>query len=243
MQRPLPTTRWSLVLRAGGNRCDPLVRRSLEELCQSYWPPLYAHLRRRGLSAEDAEDRVQGFFTDLLSRDDLGRADASRGRFRAFLFASLDHFVCKQYRHDRAVVRGGQVTVVSLDQFAQRQSDAESLASYDVAVEDADPEKIFNRGWARWLVFQTLAQLRADYAARGKESWFDQLQPALTGQADTMDRQAVAQSLGMTATAVKVAIHRLRQEYRRRLVASVAETVDDPEEIGQERRFLFNALR
>ncbi len=238
----LPTTRWSLVVRAGGDRTDPMVRRSLEELCQSYWPPLYAYLRRRGTSAADAEDDVQGFFADLLSRDDLARVDASRGRFRAFVFTALDHYVAKRVRHETAQRRGGHVEIISLQVADSHRMSAESLTQWELTDNGLDAEALFDRNWARWLVSKTFDELRAEYTAEGKQEWFDALSCFLSESDAVADRRCLAEQLGLSATALKVAIHRLRAKFRSRLVTAVAETVDDPAEIGQERRLLFDAL-
>lgn len=240
--RRLPTTRWSVVLSAAGDRSDPIVQRSLEELCQSYWPPLYAYLRRRGLRPEDAEDCIQDFFSELLRREDIAKADSTRGRFRAFLFASLDHFLSKRFRGERAQRRGGDVRTFSLAYLARDRDQAETLVDWEPADERHDPARMFDRDWARWLVAQTLSQLRAEYVATGKGAWFDELQSVLTGSGDFPDRAAVSARLGISATAMKVAIHRLRQRYRQRLIAAVAETLENPGDVGQERRALFEAL-
>ncbi len=238
----LPTTRWSLVIQAGGDRTDPVVRRSLDELCENYWPPLYAYLRRRGFSCDDAADDVQGFFADLLGRDSLQLADMARGRFRAFLFSSLDNYVSKRIRHDHAACRGGGIRVVSLATIESGRDQAESLSQWEATDSNGDAEASFDRHWARWLVSKTLADLAKEYAADDKQRWFDLLRPTLEDSGDSVDRAAVASELGLSSTALKVAIHRLRKRYRQRLIAAVAETVNDPSEIGQERRLLFASL-
>ena len=241
----LPTTRWSLVLRAGEVSEDPALRRSarqsLEELCESYWPALYGYLRRRGKSRQDAEDLIQGFFTNLLERDSIAQADATRGRFRAFLYASLDHYVANENRRAGAVRRGGASTTFSIDR--RRLDDADQYVSESLAEKDNDPAKLFDREWARCLIRQTIEQLRDEYQAKGKAEWFEALAPMLTTEdGAAQDRGEIAKQLGLSATALKVAIHRLRVAYRERLLDAVAQTVESPGDSGRERQWLFEAL-
>ncbi len=242
----LPSTRWSLVIRAGETSGDSSVRRlarqSLEELCAIYWPALYGYLRRRGRSRQDAEDLIQGFFANLLERDSIAAADASRGRFRAFLYASLDHYVANEHRRENALKRGGDATTFSLDR--------ESLDHFDRSFpEDAladhtgDPATLFDRQWAYCLIRQTLVELERDYQAKGKGEWFSKLAPMLTStDTDGPSREQIASELGLSSTALKVAIHRLRATYRKRLLDAVAQTVENPADSGRERQCLFDAL-
>lgn len=242
----LPTTRWSLVARAGYDLGDPefggQARQSLEELCQSYWPALYGYLRKRGYSEADAEDLIQGFFANLIQRQSIATASESRGRFRAFLYAALDHFVSNEYRRENAQKRGGGDATFSLDQERLREVNRR-FESSDAADEHADPVRCFDHQWAVLLVSQTLKELEAEYESSGRGDWFRALSPLLSAsEINAEDRSAIAERLGLSATALKVAIHRLRKTYRDRLVQAVAETLDDPSEWGREREHLFRAL-
>ncbi|WP_161604339.1 RNA polymerase sigma factor [Roseiconus nitratireducens] len=240
----LPTTRWSLVLQAAGDEVsDSIAKASLEELCAAYWPALYGYLRRRGRTPHDAEDLVQGFFSDLLARDSIGSADATRGRFRAFLYTALDHYVANQHRRQTAVRRGGRETVLSLQGDQRQAIERDGWFETEVVDRHGDPQSLFDRQWAKCLLRQTLDGLRDEYQRRGQAEWFDRLAPLLTGaEPDTQQRSALAEELGLSRTALKVAIHRLRVRYRQRLLDAVAQTVEDPCQSGEERQWLFRAL-
>ncbi|QEF97331.1 Sigma-70 region 2 [Stieleria maiorica] len=242
----LPSTRWSLVVRAGvisGDASDrQLARQSLEELCAIYWPALYGYLRRRGRSRQDSEDLIQGFFANLLERDSIAAADASRGRFRAFLYSSLDHYVANEHRRETAVKRGGTVSTFSIDAESFDNADR-SVGTDGIADQNADPAALFDRQWALCLIRQTIAELRREYEAKGKGEWFAKLAPMLTStDTDAPSRTQLAADLGLSATALKVAIHRLRATYRARLLEAVAQTVENPDDSGRERQWLFDAL-
>jgi RNA polymerase sigma-70 factor (ECF subfamily) len=230
------TTRWSIVLGAGGggNRAD--AGRALAALCETYWPPLYAFLRRSGSSPADAEDTVQGFFALLLARDDLARLQPERGRFRSFLLAALKHYRTNERDKAAALKRGGGRQRVSLDA---------GRAEARYGVEPADrrtPESLFDYCWAQTVLENTMAQLRASYQAAGKEDRFEVLAPHLAGERAESYREAAAR-LGLTEGAVKVAVHRMRKEYRELIRAEIAQTVASEEEIDGEIEALFDALR
>ena len=225
---------------AGGSPADPAARRSLEELCGAYRPAVYAYLRRRGCPDADAEDLTQGFFADLLSRNAFAAADASRGRFRAFLYASLDNFTANAARAERALKRGGGEQLLSLDR--TRDADGGPCPNDWVDAGGVDPAAEFDRQWARCLIRQTLDQLREEYAGRGKQEWFDSLRPFLLASPTQAERAAAAERLGMTSTAFKVAVHRLRARYRQMLEAAVAETMLEPDEVGREFELLMGAF-
>ncbi|MEO1615830.1 MAG: sigma factor [Planctomycetota bacterium] len=241
----LPKTRWSLVIRAGGLSDDPATReearKSLEELCEAYWPALYAYLRRQGYQRSDAEDLIQGFFTDLLARQSIETVDQQKGRFRAFLFSSLDHFVSNQMRSKQAIKRGGGTQSFSLH--AGSISRCEEALELDPEGPNVDPAKCFDRQWAICLLQNTLAELASFYEKKGKEDLIRELSPFLTADVpDASARKEIATRLGMTATALKVAIHRLRADYRERLMKALAATIDDPSEWLRERQWLFEVL-
>jgi RNA polymerase sigma-70 factor (ECF subfamily) len=229
------TTRWSLVRAAGGRR-SPETDRALATLCESYWYPLYAHARRRGLDPDSARDAAQGFFARLLEKGDLADADRARGRFRTFLLAAFGHFLSNLRDHDRAARRGGGRAPLPLDFQA-----GESRFLDEPAAPDVPPDRAFDRQWAVTLLDRALGRLRDEYALAGKADLFDALKPALAGDRATPYAE-LAPRLGLTEGAVKVAVHRLRARCAERVRAEVAETVGSPDEIEDEIAHLFAAL-
>jgi RNA polymerase sigma factor (sigma-70 family) len=226
------TTHWSLVASAGGSR-SPEARRSLAILCENYWFPLYAFVRRSGHSAEDAQDLTQEFFLRLLDKHFLAAADRTKGRFRTFLLTAVKRFLANEYDRARAQKRGGGQPVVSLDRLEAR-----------YLAEPADtltPERIFQQQWAVSLLDQVLARLQSEMTAGDKAALFEALKGHLTGS-ETVGYAATAARLGMTEGAVKVAAHRLRQRYRELLREEIAQTVASPGEIEEEIRCLFSCL-
>jgi len=210
---------------------------ALADLCQAYWYPLYAFLRRRGHSAEDAADLTQGFFAVLLEKGYLADADPERGRFRSFLLTAIGRFASKE--HDRAAAqkRGGGRLILSLD-FGEGEKRYQR--------EPADnwtPERIFERRWALTLLDRTLARLRQDHEAAGKLPLFEALKGFLTAEAAPGPLRQVAEQLGMTEGAGKVAVHRLRQKYRDLLRAEIAQTLGAAEDVEDELAVLLDALR
>jgi RNA polymerase sigma factor (sigma-70 family) len=235
------TTHWSLVL-AAGQRASPQSCQALATLCEAYWYPLYAHVRRRGYRADEAQDLIQEFFTRLLEKEYLRMADRGRGRFRSFLLAAVDHFLAKEWRRAHALKRGGQRVFVSLD-FTAAEGRYGSEPSHDLT-----PDKLYQRRWALTLVDQVLARLRCDFAQGGKLALFDRLKHFLGGEGEgeggtgSPSYQQVAAELGMTEGAVKVAVHRLRRQCGELLRQEIARTVDGAQEVDAELRDLFGAL-
>src|SRR6516162_9637909 len=168
------TTHWSLVL-AAGRHASPASREALATLCQTYWYPLYAHVRRRGHRAEEAQDLIQEFFTGILEKGTLRVADRDRGRFRSFLLAALDHFLANARRRARAQKRGGGQMTLSLDfQVGEGRYQAEPA-------HELTAEKLYDRQWALTLIERAMTQLRRDLAEAGKLDQFEQLKPYLGG--------------------------------------------------------------
>jgi RNA polymerase sigma-70 factor (ECF subfamily) len=229
------TTRWSLIVAARGNDL-PQAREALSRLCADYWYPLYAYIRRHGKTAEAAQDLTQEFFARLLERDLFGAADPSRGRFRAFLLAACKHFLANEYDRDHAQKRGGGRPSVALDL-----GSAEGRYAREPAY-TLTPEKLFERRWALTLLDRALARLREEFTARHKEELFDHLRVYLTGDRGAPGHRQAAEELGMSAGALKVAVHRLRQRYREVLREEIAHTVEGPEQVDEEIRELFSAL-
>lgn len=229
------TTRWSLVQAAGGERSTP-AREALGTLCETYWFPLYAFARHRGLSPEQAEDRTQSFFAFILEGDVISRADRQRGRFRSFLLKSLQNFLMTEQRHDDAQKRGGGRVIQSLD-IAQ----AESRYVHE-PISHETPEGLFDRQWALTVLQTTLAKLRAEYLAEGRRELCELLEPHLHGDENRLPYIDLATRFGLSEEAIKSAAHRMRRRYRELLRTEVAETLSDPNEVDDELRSLMAAV-
>lgn len=229
------TTRWSVVVSAQGND-SPEAARALEHLCQAYWYPLYAHVRRLGHGPADAEDLTQAFFAKLLEKGWLAVADRDRGRFRSFLLGSLKHFLANEWDRARALKRGGRVQIISLDapvgedRLRQEPATANTL------------EREFDRRWALALLDTVLGRLEREYAEQGKAALFQQLKGTLGGDRAASAHAQLARSLAMSEGAVRVAAHRLRRRYRELLRLEIAPTVATADEVEDELRQLFAAL-
>jgi RNA polymerase sigma-70 factor (ECF subfamily) len=228
------TTRWSLVL-AARDRAEPGAADALASLCALYWYPLYAYVRRRGHGAEESHDLTQEFFARLLEKDFLASVDRGKGKFRAFLLASCNHFLANERDRVRAKKRGGGRPVLSLDA-----ADAEGRYRAEPA-DDLTPERLFERRWALTLLQEVMGRLRDEFEAKGKGRLFERLRGFLVGEKGAGYRRA-ADELGLSEGAVKVAVHRLRQRYRELLHEEIGRTVAAPEEIDEEIRALFAAL-
>jgi DNA-directed RNA polymerase specialized sigma24 family protein len=228
-------TRWSLIA-AARDRDSPQAQQALSRLCEAYWYPLYAYIRRRGNTADEAADLTQGFFARLLENDFIGAADPAKGRFRAFLLASCKNFLANEHDRAGAQKRGGGRSSASINV-----SGAEGRYSLEPS-HDLTPEKLFERRWAVTLLDQALARLRKEFTDKGKEAQFDHMRVYLVGERGGPSHGKAAEELGLTAGAVKVAVHRMRQRYRELLREEIAHTVEGPEQIDEEIRQLFAAL-
>lgn len=229
------TTHWSLVLAAGGTTSSRSTA-ALEDLCRTYWYPLYAYVRRKGHSPEDAEDLVQDFFARLLEKRYLANADRGRGKFRSFLLTSLQHFLVNEWRKLQASKRGGGACGLSWD---EEQTEGRYLAEH---AEAYTPEKLFEKRWAMALLDQVLHRLKAEYAAAGKETQFERLKLSLWGEKTESPYAELSAQLGLTEGALKVAVYRMRRRYRDLLREEVARTVGSPAEVDEELRQLISVV-
>jgi RNA polymerase sigma factor (sigma-70 family) len=229
------TTHWSMVV-AAADKESPQVNEALTALCTTYWYPLYAYARRLGNEAHQAQDLTQAFFTQFLEKDYLKAVNREHGKFRTFLLVSFRNFLANEHDRNNAQKRGGGRSVLSLDleaaEWRTRLEPSHSLTA----------ERLFERRWALTLLEQTLARLRAEFTTSGKGSLFDHMKGCLTGEKPGIRTQELADRLGMTAGAINVAVHRLRQRYKDLLREEIARTVSDPAEIDGEIRDLFMAL-
>jgi len=228
-----PTTRWTLVFAAG----DPHrkeARSALVSLCENYWYPLYAYLRRRGNSADEAQDLTQEFFMRVLEGRYLDRADPEKGRFRSFLLTSLKFFVADEKDRQRALKRGGGA--VGPLEF----SSGEELYQREPA-HDESPERIFERRWAFSVLERVMEKLRDEFVHHGRPEHFERLKVFLLGQSDA-PYAGLALEMNTSEGALKVAIHRLRKRYRELFRQEIADTVVDPADIESELRYLAAVL-
>jgi RNA polymerase sigma-70 factor (ECF subfamily) len=227
------TTHWSVVL-AAGQQESVHAAEALESLCRTYWYPLYAYIRRAGHSPDDAQDLTQEFFARLLGRNFLAGVAPQKGKFRSFLLVALRHFLSDQRDRASAVKRGGGKAVLSLD-------DAEGRYGLE-PVEHLDAEKIYERRWAMTLLGQAWTRLRKEAAAHGKLQQFERLSEFIAGEAEVTCVEA-ASEVGLSESAMRSAVHRLRERYRALIREEIALTVSSPAEIDDELRYLISIMR
>lgn len=228
-----PTTRWTLVI-AAGDRERKEARSALVSLCENYWYPLYAYLRRRGYPADQAQDLTQDFFIRMLEGRYLDRVDPEKGRFRSFLLTSLKFFVADEQDRQRAHKRGGGA-VVSLE-FPSGEERYQREPAHGET-----PERIFERRWALAVLDRVVERLRAEFVQHGRPEHFDRLKIFLLGRAEA-PYATLALEMKTSEGALKVAIHRLRKRYRELFRQEIADTVADPAEVESELRFLAAVL-
>lgn len=229
------TTRWTLVVQAG-KTASPQASQALEELCRLYWYPLYAYVRRQGHSKQDAEDLTQAFFARFLQKNYLEGRSSEQGRFRAFLLASLKHFLANEWDKSKSLKRGGGTVPLSLDW---------ESAEHRYQLEPSDhaaPDRLYDREWAVTLLDRVLHRLQAECDADGKGPLFARLKPYLTSGAGEIPYSQAAEQLGLNEGAVRVTVHRLRRRYRELLREEIAHTLSDPSQAEEELRSLFAAF-
>ena len=228
------TTHWTVVLTAGRTH-TPQSDHALEQLCRSYWFPLYAYVRRRGKTKEDAEDLTQAFFARFLEKNYLEGLSAERGRFRAFLLASLKHFLANEWDKSQRQKRGGAAIHLSLDwQTADTQ--------FQVSSQAASPDQQFDREWAVALLAKVLQRLQTECEKDGRANQFKNLKVFLSAGKGAVSYVDTAKSLRMEESAVRVAVHRLRKRYRQLLRDEIGQTLSDPMQVDEEMRALFSAF-
>jgi RNA polymerase sigma-70 factor (ECF subfamily) len=228
------TTRWTMVLDAGNG--DAASQRSaLSGLCQTYWPPVYAYLRRFGASPADAQDLAQEFFARLLANEFFARAERDKGRFRTFLLCSLKNFLHDEHQKAHAQKRGGG-RVVSFDEMMAEQS------YQDEPAVTATAETLFERKWALTLLEGVMAKLEAEFNQGAKPGLFAELRQRLWGGAKRETAHTLASRFGLSESAVHVMMHRLRSRFRELLRAEIAELVASPAEVDDEIAHLIRTL-
>jgi RNA polymerase sigma-70 factor (ECF subfamily) len=228
------TTHWSVVL-AAANEETPESSAALERLCATYWYPLYAYVRRRGYSPEDAQDLTQEFFWRLLRKNYLAKIDPAKGKFRSFLLAAINHFLANEWDRAKAVKRGGRMEFLPLDHESAEQRLTE-------VAREPSPEQIFERCWAITFLEKVLAQLRDEMAQAGRSEHFEGLKGFLTGEKPADSYAALATRLGGNEAALRKEVQRLRQRYGELLRQEIELTVASPAEVEGELCHLFTVL-
>src|SRR5436189_3372405 len=229
------TTHWSVVLTAQGE--SPAAQEALEELCRTYWRPIYSFVRRKGIRPEEAEDLTQGFFALLLERKDLSTVRKEKGRLRSYLLASVKHFLADEWRHAMAVKRGKGQWLIPLEELRERER---------LDVERSDrltADQIYERRWAFTVLEQVMARLRDEYRSAGNLRFFDQMKKMLMDEPNRPSQAQVASEFDMTENAVKQAFYRFRQRYQTLLREEIAHTVATPSDIEDELRHLIAVVR
>ena len=229
------TTHWSVVLAAAEGE-KPEAAAALEQLCRTYWYPLYAYVRREGYSPADAQDLTQEFFARLLARNLFAGVAPEKGKFRSFLLVALRHFLSDQRDRASAAKRGGGKEVLSLDA-----EEAEGRYRLE-PIERLDAQRIYERRWAMTLLGQAWTRLREESAAQGKLQHFERLAEFVAGESE-VTCVAAASELGLTESAMRSAVHRLRERYRALIREEIASTVGAPGEVDEELRYLIEVMR
>jgi len=227
-------TRWSMVL-AARQQHTPEGEAALVWLCEQYWRPLFVWARAKGLDAADAEDLIQGFFERALQRDLLGSTEASRGRFRSFMLACLEHHWMDQLRRGRTTKRGGGHTFITL-----HGSPAEEFMEIPSG---RTPEQEYDRAWARTVLAQAVSRLEAECDADGHPGRFTVLRSFLDGDRGETPLAEAAEQLQLSLPALKSVVHRLRQRLRELICDVVRETMSEGGDVGTEIRELIRALK
>lgn len=230
------TTHWSVVLKAGSPD-DVESRDALATLCQAYWSPVFLYIKHRGHDAEAARDLTQGFFAALLEKDGILEARKERGRFRSFLLTSVKNFLANQHDFQSAQKRGGGQAPISIDA-----DDWESALSIPEPATHVTPEVLYEKQWTLALLDRALRELEKEAEGSGGVERFRKLS-AFLGKDEDPPYRSLALDLDMTETAVRVAVHRMRQRYGAKLRELVAQTLDDPAKTEDELRYLITLMQ
>ena len=225
-----------MVLQARGNA--PEAHAALGQLCEAYWQPVFGFLRRQGRSRDESQELAQEFFTGILEGGRIDRVDPQKGRFRSYLLGALKHFLAERQRSASRHKRGGHVDIVSIQSAGTDSSPDMAIPDPDAKVSDAS----FDREWALAVMDRGLVAVQKSYEGSGKELQFELLKPWLIGETQRLSQADAATRLGMTAGALKVAIHRLRKAFREAIQAEITQTVHDSDDVDEELRYLIEVL-
>ena len=227
------TTRWTLVLNAADDH-SPQAAAALANVCQGYWYPLYAYVRRHGFDAHTAQDLTQGFFAKLIEKNYLAAADRHRGRFRWFLITAFKCFLANEADRAHAAKRGGGESPLSLDCMTAE----ERYAAEPVDALNAD--LIYDRRWALDLLARARARLRQEYEDSGKLRRYELLSSFLPGEQPLGTQADLGAQLGLNENAVKQEVHRMKKRMAELIRAEVEQTVSHPEDVDDELRHLVD---
>lgn len=231
------TTLWNEVLLAGREPDSSAGREALARLCENYWYPVYAYIRRRGASPEDAQDLAQGFFAHILTSGFFARADPAMGRFRNFLLGALRNFLATDHAKRNSQRSGGRRQKIPIDA---------ELAEHRLAAEaspENDPTRAFDRSWANALIAQAVTALEREHAAAGRQALFAALKEFLQRTAAPGEYDTVSRELAMSRGAVAAAVHRMNRRFGELVRKAVRETVATPDMADEELKFLFSVIR
>ena len=235
---PFQATRWTLILSARQSDSIEIAEKALSNFCEAYWPPLYAFLRHRGHASPEAQDLVQGFFSHMLEQNTLSRADEKKGRLRTFLLGSLQNFLCNEYDRTRALKRGGDRKIVSIEEHLP---EVEASMMETAYVSDS---RSYDLVWASHIVKRAWQHLETAFETEGKAEWLEVLRPFVAGGGRTpLSQEEAAAKLGVPIATLRTWLSRLRQRYREALRTEVANTVSDPVEVDQELHYLYQILK
>jgi RNA polymerase sigma-70 factor (ECF subfamily) len=229
------STSWTLIKAAADNPTTD-SRLALASLCQTYWHPVYAFIRRKGHDQEQAQDLTQSFFALLLEKNYLADADRQRGKFRSFLLTSVRHFLANEWDRKKTQKRGGGHAAVSIDLVEAERWYVPAL------VDETTPESLFEHRWALSLLEHVMTRLRAEFAAAGKAGQFEKLAIFLDSDSEDARYNELADSMGLSPGALRMLVYRMRRRYRRLLREEIAQTVSTPEETDEEIHFLLSTL-
>ena len=234
-RREFASTRWSLI--ASANENSPTRREAISSLCEIYWLPVYAYIRRCGFQPADARDLTQDLFTGILRRDGFASADPSKGRFRSYLLGAVKHLIAEQIRNQQTQKRGGGVETWSIDW---------ATAEQRLLWEPADvrtPEQLFEYRWASSIVANSLAALDELNSDPSRQAYYHRIRDFLAADKETLPYASLAQELGVSESALRVQVHRLRKKFREILKQRIADTLADPSELEDELTYLMTCLR
>ena len=234
-----PTTRWTLVAKAAAQdgSVQAFQQQALEELCRTYWPPIFAFIRSKGASVEEAEDLTQGFFANFLRKDDFAKPERERGKLRTFLLTSVSNYMATDWRNKNRQKRGGGIEFVSIELMTDRQA-YRLLEPHDRVT----PEKLFLRQWALIVMDQVLSALRKSYQSKGQGELFEALKFVVNPGQEKTSYAELARQLGTTAGSLRKAAHTMRTHFRVLLRAAIADTVLEGENIEDEIRVVVGSF-
>ncbi len=230
------TTHWSVVLNASAEDSSQALI-AIEKLARAYWYPLYAYVRRRGHDAHTAEDLTQEFFARLINPRAFARVDRNKGRFRSWLLGAMNHFLAHEWEKACAQKRGGGLAAIPIDEAQANERYERHLAT------ESTPEKLFDQQWALTILERAATRLRSAYIAEDRPEIYERLKSFISAEGPAQTYAEAASQLGLGESAVKSAIHRLRQRYQELIREEVAQTVCTAMELDDELRYLISVIR